>query len=401
MLTELRATNYKSYGGRTSVPLKRLTVFLGKNNSGKTAAIRLPLLLATALSARDLRGQAVLPLRARGLRYGAGVLDLIRGHNAHGTMALGVDLTSQDTGPLQVDVAFQNRLSLDSGVSSFISSFHTNRLLQETKWDPEATSEASISYLGGSSGFKGLLPQFRDERSAIVERLRAEFDEVLSGLIHLTAMRSPTLPLYEQRSSTHEHPPDGSEVPFLIRENPVLLEQVSEWYGNNMDAKGVVLSSETASFQLCLATTSGSTENLVDVGQGMQQVLPVVAYLGALRSELLGIRTLVIEEPELHLHPSAHGAVADLIVASINDSSEGQVLVETHSENLILRLRRHVATGVLSPDDVNLIYFENSVDGSRANEIRIAADGSVSSWPKGVFAEDLEEVRQISKAARR
>lgn len=400
MLTELRATNYKSYGGRTSLPLKRLTVFLGKNNSGKTAAIRIPLLLSVGFGARDLPGRTVLPLNVRGLRYGASVLDLIRGHSAHGTMALGVSVTPEKE-VLDVNVSVQSRLSLDSGVSCFVSSFDCNRLPQKITWNPEGTSEESISYSEDIDGFRGLLPQFNDERSTIIEGIKVHFENISAGLTHLTSMRIPTLPLYEQRSSSHEPSPNGSEVPFLINENPALLDEVSSWYGKNMDAKGIVLSSEAAAFQLSLATNSGGSENLAEVGQGMQQVLPAVTYLCALRQELFGIRTLVIEEPELHLHPSAHGAVADLMVDSINDSRRGQILVETHSENLILRLRRHVATGVLSPEDVNLIYFENIDGESRAREIKISADGSVSSWPKGVFAEDLEEVRQISKAARR
>jgi predicted ATPase len=109
---------------------------------------------------------------------------------------------------------------------------------------------------------------------------------------------------------------------------------------------------------------------------------------------------LVVEEPELHLHPAVHGALADLMVDAVVDAEQTQVIAETHSENLLLRLRRHVANGKLNPNDVGLLWFEHTGAGTRIRPIDVASDGSVSDWPKGVFSEDLGEVRAIAQANR-
>lgn len=401
MLSEIRAANYKSYGPLSDLPLRKLTVFLGKNNSGKTAAIRIPLLLSAGFALKDAQTRTLLPLHVRGLRFGASLLDLVKGNNPHGTMALGLSFVTAESAAVDVDVSIQIFQSLESGVSGFVSSFDSNRLAERIDWVPGSSSESAISYSHDVKVFDGLLPHFEDDRAHIAADLRSHFENTYSGLLHLTAMRSPISAVYERRSSTHEPAPTGSEVPFLLNESPSLLDEVSAWYAQNMDVLGVDLSAEAAAFQLTLMTENGSSQNLAQVGQGIQQVLPVIAYLCALQNESSGVRTLVIEEPELHLHPAAHGAVADQIVKAVTTSSKAQVLIETHSENLLLRLRRHVATGRLSPEDVNLIYFENVGGETRATEITIGPDGAVSSWPKGVFSEDLEEVRQISRAARR
>lgn len=66
----------------------------------------------------------------------------------------------------------------------------------------------------------------------------------------------------------------------------------------------------------------------------------------------------------------------------------------------MLRLRYHVAKGHLRTDDVNLLWFEQRAGATEVHEILIKEDGSVTDWPSGVFAEDLEEVRAIARLGR-
>jgi len=107
-----------------------------------------------------------------------------------------------------------------------------------------------------------------------------------------------------------------------------------------------------------------------------------------------------VEEPELHLHPAAHAPLADLFLATAA-TGRGQVILETHSENLLLRIRRRVAEGAADPDIVALYWIEDRTDGSSSvRRIQILPDGEVDFWPEGVFSESYQEVRALRYAAR-
>jgi predicted ATPase len=106
----------------------------------------------------------------------------------------------------------------------------------------------------------------------------------------------------------------------------------------------------------------------------------------------------IVEHPEMGLHPSAHGTLADrYIQAAQLDSS--RFLIETHSENFILRLRRRIAEGALPPDDVALYWIEDAVQSCpRVKRITLDEKGGIDFWPRGVFTEDLKEVQAIRRA---
>jgi len=174
---------------------------------------------------------------------------------------------------------------------------------------------------------------------------------------------------------------------------------VSAWYEANLGGVAVDVEREASAFRLIL-DEAAARHNLTQSGQGFQQVLPVVTYLCGQRRAAFRPKLLVVEEPELHLHPAAHAALADLMVDAVVGADRTQVIAETHSENLLLRLRRHVADGKLNPGDVGLLWFEHTEAGTRIRPIDVASDGSVSDWPKGVFSEDLGEVRAIARANR-
>ena len=85
---------------------------------------------------------------------------------------------------------------------------------------------------------------------------------------------------------------------------------------------------------------------MVDVGHGMNQILPILAsHFFRASTDMLE----VVEQPKLHLHPAAHGEVAELYIAAIQNSRQ-KFIVETHSDNFILRIQRRIAEGKLKPE---------------------------------------------------
>jgi hypothetical protein len=140
-----------------------------------------------------------------------------------------------------------------------------------------------------------------------------------------------------------------------------------------------------------------------DVGVGISQMIPVI--VGCLRSQQ-GI--LAIEQPELHVHPAIQVGLGDLFIQAVQagESIVGAgktLLVETHSEHIMLRLLRRIRErtaneippGVigLSPDDLSVIYVESGDDGVCFRPLGVDGEGEfVDRWPKGFFEERAEEL---------
>jgi predicted ATPase len=102
---------------------------------------------------------------------------------------------------------------------------------------------------------------------------------------------------------------------------------------------------------------------------------------------------MVIEQPEVHLHPRLQSAVGDLLIDTVT-SGRAQVLVETHSEHLVLRLLRRVREGLLDPAALAVLYVEQDDAGAAfVRRLEVDADGDlVDGWPGGFFDERLGEV---------
>ncbi len=131
-------------------------------------------------------------------------------------------------------------------------------------------------------------------------------------------------------------------------------------------------------------SVTGVISNLIDVGYGASQVVPI---LKACLSELIG--PLFVEQPEIHLHPKAQGVVADLLCRT---SLHRQVIVETHSAHMINRARILIAKNELRAEDVIINYVERTPSGSRVIKIPILDDGNFGAeWPKGFFDERYED----------
>lgn len=140
-----------------------------------------------------------------------------------------------------------------------------------------------------------------------------------------------------------------------------------------------------------------------DVGVGISQMVPVVV---ACLIEPDGL--VAIEQPELHVHPAIQVGLGDLFIEATTGPQpavgpERSLLIETHSEHIMLRLLRRIrettenevppgVTG-LSPDDLSVIYVESGDGGVRFRPLRVAREGEfIDYWPRGFFEERAEEL---------
>lgn len=124
-----------------------------------------------------------------------------------------------------------------------------------------------------------------------------------------------------------------------------------------------------------------------DVGVGVSQMLPVM--VAALDYD---VPLAFIEQPELHIHPRLQLEMGDLLLQSAQSLNKTLVL-ETHSEHIILRQLRRIEEGKYSPDSLSVLYV-NVIDGmSRVERLEVNSEGDFDKdWPDGFFDERDKEL---------
>ena len=134
-------------------------------------------------------------------------------------------------------------------------------------------------------------------------------------------------------------------------------------------------------------TLKGPLRNLIDVGYGVSQVLPVITEL--LRPE--APRLFLLQQPEVHLHPSAQAALGGLFCQIA--SRERQIIVETHSDHLLDRVRMDVRDGFgeLKPEDVSILFFERKEFDVHIHSLEIDGEGNILNAPDSYRRFFMEE----------
>lgn len=136
--------------------------------------------------------------------------------------------------------------------------------------------------------------------------------------------------------------------------------------------------------------------DLTNVGVGVSQILPLIVL--GLASPMGAV--LVLEQPELHLHPYVQSKLGDFFVALARLNK--QVIAETHSEHLILRMRYHIAKKNLdTTNDVSVYFVQRNILEKKAEVVKVNIDkfGSLDNWPKGFFDETNKLLEDILNAA--
>jgi predicted ATPase len=177
-----------------------------------------------------------------------------------------------------------------------------------------------------------------------------------------------------------------------------LMPMVSENTFPEINFKSPVIS------KLFLINSIGIKHEIEDVGSGIGYIIPVLASLVAGGSPGNG-GLVCIQQPELHIHPALQSSLAEIFTDAIEDFHCNQIIIETHSEHLILRLLKLVRTRkkraleknrwVISANDISVIYFQPDINthSTKINPLRISEDGSfIDEWPNGFFIERYKDI---------
>ena len=138
-------------------------------------------------------------------------------------------------------------------------------------------------------------------------------------------------------------------------------------------------------FQI-MVDVGGRMRNLIDVGYGVSQALPVVVQAALVASG----EYLLIQQPEVHLHPRAQAALGSLF-SSFVKSRRRRLVIETHSDHIIDRVRQEVAAESIDPESVSLLFFERDGMETTIHALKLDKMGNVVNAPPSYRSFFLEE----------
>ena len=147
-------------------------------------------------------------------------------------------------------------------------------------------------------------------------------------------------------------------------------------------------------WQAWVVTREGASEVLLtDVGFGVSQVLPVVTLLQYVPEG----STVILEQPEIHLHPLAQAGLADVIIQAATHRRV-QVILESHSEHLLLRLQRRIAEEAINANDVKLYFCDAPKGVSKLTPLDVDLYGNIRNWPDKFMGDAFNETAEAELA---
>jgi predicted ATPase len=444
MITDLQIKNFKSWKDTNHLRFAPLTVFFGTNSSGKTSILQLLLMLKQTVESTD---------RKRVLHTGDDISivdlgtysDLIHCHKID--LALGISLSWDLPGILKIkdpekkdkslfeikDLRFDAEIEGPSGIPivwKFSYSFKEN-IFGMTMKEKKAKK---LEYVLNSGPYQPTrqrgrpwpLPQpmkcygFPDEASAFFQNVSFLSDFVLEfeGLFGRMAYLGP-LRDYPKRIYTWagEEPPDvgrkgelavaailaarrrGKYIsPGPHKHKLTLEERIAHWLRN----MGVIhsfsvmpIAEDRKEYEVKIRKTEhGPSVLITDVGFGLSQVLPVLVLCYYVPEPSI----LLLEQPELHLHPSAQAWLADVFIEVVNNLNV-QLIVESHSEHFLRRLQRRIAEEKISIDKTALYFCRVQNSSSTTEKLDVDMFGDIRNWPKDFFGDEMGELTAKTEAA--
>ena len=147
--------------------------------------------------------------------------------------------------------------------------------------------------------------------------------------------------------------------------------------------------------------------SIADVGFGYSQILPVItklwhtsyiinlynsnSYYSRLRFRELDKSIILMEQPELHLHPAMQAKIADAFIKTVDITRKSEtpstLIIETHSQAIINRIGRRIREGKICPEDINVLLFQKDekLQNTMIKQITFSNEGQLKNWPYGFF----------------
>jgi predicted ATPase len=387
MITKISFSNFKLFKEKQELLLKPITVLIGKNNSGKTAVLKLPTLVSNSLSGSFNEAIKINDKTNGFVNIASEYRDLVYNR----------ELKPGDTVDFEISNNIHNQIfkQLNVKIELPFDEIKDKPIVRD--W--EYLENSQLTYKNKKTdSFKGFV-----NTSYAVEDMKLNFD-------YIEALREKPQEEYSFDSSEINKIGLKGENAYqiLIKDKVIgtgeILKEVSNWYKENFENWAIeiiedqIVNSNKMKFSFCLSNSSIKQINIINTGQGINQALPLITRSYMKDEEPV---IIIVEEPESHLHPAAHGNLAQRFVESIIEDDNKRYLIETHSENFILRLQNLIADPdfPFTQDDIQIYYvdYDENKQESVLKTILIEEDGEIEDWPENVFNENVDEVFKLRR----
>lgn len=446
----MRVQNFKAWRDTGAIRLAPITVLFGNNSSGKSSLHQFLLMLRQTAESPDRRrvlhtGDSSTPVDL------GGFADLTPNGDAAAVLefslswdlpkALTIKDSKSNASWTGTAMTFSSRLAASDSAPPRLQVLDLRYTLSAPSSPVTIGLQRSLDgrYRITTDGFKAVRTlgrkwpvsqpshfhafpddvQNRFQNLEFVNDLTLALERQLSSVAYLGPLRDRPVRLYRWSGEEPEHVGWRGERTvdaLLAGRNRVfnvsrgakrrpLQEVVAQW----LETLGIISSFEVApigegrdEYEVRVQTPGRAhTVNLTDVGFGVSQVLPVIVecFYAAPHS------TLILEQPEIHLHPAVQAGLADLFIAAIGSREKGnarglQLIVESHSEHFLRRLLRRIAEGEVAADQVALYFTTTTSDGSRLDPLELDDYGNIMNWPKDFFGDQAGDMLAQTRAAR-
>ena len=409
MLQELRISNFRLFDDEVTVRFRPITVLIGRNNAGKSSIIKFLLMLQQSLTAGN--PQFLTP---EGNKVNLGIFSelknsLTRKRNLK--FELKTQSNSSPTYPL-----YQYLKEKKFRHDDFSRLMYTlNATVSYNKKGQGGTTQYSLTDVSGEKFLRrskrisdDTIPldfarEFASEVSREVPKIFAEYECLVTLRYQVNSIRH-LLPVREesQRVILASPPPTGDvgqrgqyALPHLQKmmdENKDRYEFMLPHLENVAGIEEIQFKKYLGYLSQCLAksSTTGADVFIGNYGFGVSQCLPIFIQ-GVIMPPMT---SLVVEQPEAQLHPTAQLEMGSFFADLWKERNVGSI-IETHSDNILLRLRRLIANGTLPAKDVSVAYFTHDEEKENMPVIKnldIEKDGSMEKGlPMEFFGADLAE----------
>lgn len=444
MLNRLKIENFKAWR-HADLKLGKVTGLFGTNSAGKSSLLQLLLLLKQTASATD-RG-LVLDLGGPADFVSLGTYkDVIHQHDEKNHMSwllewtLGKNLAIQDPMQLPGSPLFEaNSLETHCEVGLRQARLWARELAYrfdgvEFKLQPKPGLETKFELATNSEKFSFIRTQGRPwplphpvkthlfpneartffQNAIFLGDFELQYEILMNSIYYLGPLREHPRREYHWSGSAAADVGERGEwtinailaatrdgemrnLGYRKRKKP-FQEMIAYW----LNALGLIhdfrleeIAEGSNLYQAIVKTAStGVTTTLTDVGFGVSQVLPAIVLLYHVPEG----STVLMEQPEIHLHPAVQSGLADVML-NVARARNVQVIVESHSEHLMRRLQRRVAEEQATSEDVKLYFVSTDRGVAHLSDLDLNEWGEIRNWPKNFFGDEMGEIAAISKAS--
>ncbi len=452
MLNELRIKNFKGWKDTGNIKMAPITLFFGTNSSGKSSIGQFLMLLKQTVDVADRKAVVYSGSKNSAVQLGSFV-EMVHEHKLENdiefnyTWSLTSSLKIKD--PVSNKTFQSNQIEFSANIGtieatqqklqvnhleyqlsngdekSFTIKMKT-REEDKSKYEINATrytlkrNSGRVWYFSSPVRFYG----FPDEvvayykNAEFVQNLNLLHEKLFHSIYYLGPLRTKTERLYSWAGNE----PDGvgfsgeytiaamlaaktRKISFGNKKSYRLFEEVIAMKLKEMylidDFKVNKISDNRQEYEVKVKTKgSKSWVDLPDVGFGVSQVLPVLVQCFYAPANSI----IIIEQPEIHLHPAAQSILADVLIDVINSKENGkdrniQLIIETHSEHFLRRLQRRIAEDVIKKEKVSAYFAKVDRASAKLEPLKIDIFGSIQNWPENFFGDEMEDITAQSKAA--